>query len=82
LELLDPYDRKIIVLRQWEGLSYQQIASELEVTPEAARMRHNRAVGRLSEQIGALRRQGCSQDHFLGFDCHDGEDHGAEEAGD
>lgn len=56
LELLSPDDRRIIILRQWESLPFKEIAIQLDITAEAARMRHNRAVGRLSEQIGSMRR--------------------------
>jgi len=56
MELLDPEDRNIIALRQWENLPFHQIGERLGITPEAAGKRHNRAVARLAKKVGALRR--------------------------
>lgn len=55
LELLDPDDREVILLRRWEDLSFAEIGKQLDVKEDAARMRHNRAVSRLSEIVWDLR---------------------------
>jgi RNA polymerase sigma factor (sigma-70 family) len=55
MELLDPKDREILVLRQWDNRSFAKIGEGLDVEPETARMRHNRAVKRLAAKVGALR---------------------------
>lgn len=55
MEFLDPDDREVIVLREWDGLSYPEIAARVDITADAARMRHNRAMGRLSDKVYALR---------------------------
>lgn len=57
MELLDPEDREILVLRQWDRLPFVEIGRRLNVTKEGAWMRHKRAVIRLSEKIGRLRRR-------------------------
>ena len=54
MEFLDPDDREVIVLRQWDELSFPDIAARLDITADAARMRHNRAVQRLGNKIWAL----------------------------
>jgi RNA polymerase sigma-70 factor (ECF subfamily) len=56
LELLDQEDREVIVLRQWDSLSFDEIAKEFSIHTDAARMRYNRAVGRLGKKVGELRR--------------------------
>jgi RNA polymerase sigma factor (sigma-70 family) len=55
MELLDPDDREILVRRKWENLSFSEIGERLGISSEAARKRHDRAVGRLGEMIWALR---------------------------
>ena len=57
MELIDPEDSEIIILRQWEHLSFVQIGEKLGISANTARMRHNRAVNRLAEQVGNLRRR-------------------------
>lgn len=56
MELLDPEDSEIIILHQWEFLSFEEIGAQLEISQDAARMRHVRAVKRLSQKVGHLRR--------------------------
>jgi len=56
IELLDPNDREVIVLRQWENLPFDEIGERLDISANAARMRNERAVGRLGKVIGSLRR--------------------------
>lgn len=55
MEFLDPEDREVLVLRKWDGISFAEIGERLEISPDAARMRHNRAVKRLGDKIWALR---------------------------
>jgi RNA polymerase sigma-70 factor (ECF subfamily) len=55
LELLDHDDRRVLVLREWDGLSHADIAADLGVTEDAARMRFGRALARLARAIEALR---------------------------
>lgn len=58
LELLDPDDRKVILLRQWEEKSFPEIAEELHITTDSARMRFNRALPRLGRKVAELRAGG------------------------
>jgi RNA polymerase sigma factor (sigma-70 family) len=61
LELLDPEDRELVVLRKWDKLSFAKLGQHLGVTSDAARMRYNRTVMKLGEVILALRRGDLSQ---------------------
>jgi len=56
MEILGPEDQEVLVLRQWEGLSFNEIGERLGISANAARMRSERAVTRLGRKIGALRR--------------------------
>jgi len=60
MELMDPKERGLIILRQWDKKSFVEIGKILEIDSDAARMRYNRAVGRLSEKVGYLRRRNLS----------------------
>ena len=42
---------KVIQLRNWEQLSFPQIAEQMDRTPDAVRMLWNRAVKKLGEKI-------------------------------
>lgn len=55
LELLEPDDKEIVILRQFEKLSHAEIGEKVGISAEAARKRHNRAVDRLSEKVWDLR---------------------------
>ena len=55
LELLGPADREIVLLRQWEGLSFAEAAARLGVAEDAARMRFRRALRRLARVVRRLR---------------------------
>jgi RNA polymerase sigma-70 factor, ECF subfamily len=55
LELLDPPDRQVLWLRQWQGLEFAAIARQLAVTEDAARMRFQRALPKLAQQLARLR---------------------------
>jgi RNA polymerase sigma factor (sigma-70 family) len=62
MELLEPEEREVLVFRQWENLSFAKIGERLGITADAARMRNNRAISRLGEIVGELRRG-----NFSGF---------------
>ncbi|MEE2887268.1 MAG: sigma-70 family RNA polymerase sigma factor [Planctomycetota bacterium] len=55
LEFLRPDDRKVILMRQWESKSFAEIAEELGITAETARMRFHRSLPRLGRKIMELR---------------------------
>ena len=55
LEFLQPEDRKVILLRQWEGKSFPEIAEALSISTDTARMRFNRALPRLGQRVAELR---------------------------
>ena len=55
LEFLDPEDRKVILLRQWEERSFPEIGEELGISPDSARMRFTRALPRLGQKLVELR---------------------------
>lgn len=55
LDLLEPAQREIIVLRQWEGLSFKAIGERLGITENTARMRFQRAVQRLAQVVRKAR---------------------------
>ncbi len=56
LELLEPPARRVIQMRQWDGLSYSDIATRLALSESAARKQHQRALQRLAELLDRLRR--------------------------
>ncbi|MBU0755228.1 MAG: sigma-70 family RNA polymerase sigma factor [Planctomycetes bacterium] len=56
IELLEPDDRKLIVLRQWEGCSFKEIGGKLGVSHDTAWKKHNRAVHRLAKKVAELQR--------------------------
>lgn len=56
IALLGDEDREIIVLRQWDGLSFAEIGDRLGIASDAARMRFQRALPRLAEKVELLSR--------------------------
>jgi RNA polymerase sigma-70 factor (ECF subfamily) len=50
---LPEHDREILLMRTYEGLSYEEISCVLEIEPAAARKRHGRALIRLHELLTA-----------------------------
>jgi RNA polymerase sigma-70 factor (ECF subfamily) len=54
LEELDEIDREIVSLRHFEGLSNDEAAAELAITPDAASKRFLRALVRLKPALEAL----------------------------
>ncbi|MHC4944282.1 MAG: RNA polymerase sigma factor [Planctomycetota bacterium] len=56
LELLDPEDRELLILRKWDKLSFSKLGDHLGISEDAARMRYNRTVIKLGDVVLALRR--------------------------
>jgi RNA polymerase sigma-70 factor (ECF subfamily) len=48
---LSAADQEILFMRNYEGLSYQEVAYLLEIDPAAARQRHGRALLRLHQTL-------------------------------
>jgi RNA polymerase sigma-70 factor (ECF subfamily) len=55
LELLDPDDREVIQLRDWDGLTFPELGKRLDVSEEAARKRYLRALPKLAQKLDRLR---------------------------
>lgn len=56
IELVSPEDREVLVLREWDGLSFKEIGKHLGIPSGTAQVRHFRALARLSDTVGAIRR--------------------------
>jgi RNA polymerase sigma factor (sigma-70 family) len=56
MEFVDVDDREVLVLRQWDRMTFTEIGEQLNISSEAARKRHDRAVGRLADTVLMLRR--------------------------
>jgi len=56
LDLIEPDDRDVIVMREWNGEAFADIGARLGIPENTARMRFARALGRLAAQVEALRR--------------------------
>lgn len=55
LELLEPDDRAVVTWREFQGLSFAEIAERLAINEDSARMRFNRALPKLARKLEALR---------------------------
>ena len=55
LELLEPEDREVLVLRQWQQRSFAEIGQELGIATDAARMRFQRTLPKLAQKMRLLR---------------------------
>jgi RNA polymerase sigma-70 factor (ECF subfamily) len=55
LSLLEPEERKLLVMREWEQVPFAEIGATLGIGEAAARMRHHRAVLRLSSVVVRLK---------------------------
>ena len=55
MELMEPGDREIIEMRQWESLSFADIGNHLGISEGAAQMKHTRSFRRLVKTVRALR---------------------------
>lgn len=58
IELLEEEDRELIRMRQYEGREFAAIGAEMGIQPDAARMRFQRALGRLAQVVRRVRAQG------------------------
>ena len=55
IEILGERDRQLLVWREWEKLSFAEIAARLQIDAEAARAAARRAVERLRDTMTRLR---------------------------
>ncbi len=55
IELLPAEDRRVILLREWEGLEFEEVGKHMGLSPDAARMRFHRALPRLAQKLQELR---------------------------
>jgi RNA polymerase sigma-70 factor (ECF subfamily) len=55
LELVEPEEREILVLRQWDNLTFEEIGKRLGVSRNTAQRRHYGAVLRLARKVDDLR---------------------------
>ncbi len=55
MEFLDHEDREVLVLRQWDKKSFEEIGQHFQISSKAAWMKHRRAIDRLSRAIFNLR---------------------------
>ncbi len=58
LELLEPQDREVVRLREFEEMSFAEVGERLETSEDAARMRFGRALPKLAEKVAQLRARG------------------------
>jgi len=56
IEVLEPHDREVIVLREWDRLSFPAIGERLGIDRSAAHKRFSRALDRLTKVVWSLRR--------------------------
>ena len=55
LELLEPEDRQVLLLRQWQELEFAAVGARMGLSEDAARMRFQRALPKLAKKLEALR---------------------------
>ena len=55
VEMLDPDDRRVVVLRHWDDADFAVIAAEIGVTPDGARKRYERALPKLANLLKGLK---------------------------
>jgi RNA polymerase sigma-70 factor, ECF subfamily len=55
IESMAPEDREVLSLKQFEQLTFQEVALELNVSMEAAKKRYQRAVIRLGQIAAHLK---------------------------
>lgn len=56
LEFLAPLDREVLWLHQYDELSFVEIATRLDMTADAVRMRFHRALPRLAKKVTELQK--------------------------
>lgn len=54
MELIEPDDKEILVMRDWESSSFRTIACELSIDEKSATRRYHRAVARLGRMTRKL----------------------------
>lgn len=55
LELLDPIDREIVRMRDWEERTFVEAGELLGISEDAARKRYHRALPKLAHKVASLR---------------------------
>lgn len=55
IELLEPADREVVLLREWDGLTFTAIGQRLGIPENTARMRYQRALPKLAQKVTGLR---------------------------
>jgi RNA polymerase sigma-70 factor (ECF subfamily) len=58
LEFLEPDDRDVILLRDFDDLPFAEVAQRLGINESSARMRHRRALPKLALRVERLRKTG------------------------
>lgn len=58
VELLDPQDRDVLQLREFDGLSFAEVGERMGSSEDAARMRFQRALPKLAAKVAQLREHG------------------------
>lgn len=56
VELLDPEDRRVVVLRHWDDLAFGAIAEQVGISADGARKRYERALPKLARMLSRLKR--------------------------
>lgn len=59
LRRLPPEQSSVVVLKIWEGLTFAEIATVVEVTPSTAASRYRYGIAKLSGFLGQLRQETC-----------------------
>ena len=55
MELIDPDDKELLIMRDWDSMPFQDIAKELNIEEKAANKRYHRAVLRVGKMTRSLR---------------------------
>ncbi|MEW6744851.1 MAG: sigma-70 family RNA polymerase sigma factor [Planctomycetota bacterium] len=55
LELIDPTEREIVISRDWDGCTFEEIAGRLGISYDAARRKYTTALDHLAETVWMLR---------------------------
>jgi RNA polymerase sigma-70 factor (ECF subfamily) len=55
VEVIEPEEREVVLLRQWDDLSFKEIGERLGINEDAARMRFNRALVHLASAVQQIR---------------------------
>jgi RNA polymerase sigma-70 factor (ECF subfamily) len=56
VEVLEPLDRRVVLLRHWDEYEFDKVAEELSITVAAARKRYQRALPRLARIVDRMQR--------------------------